>query len=60
VVISFDFTLISKKKYCCDDFIGTYKAMIFVGIWCWAPVVLGHELDQAKDLSLCPFSGDQI
>jgi hypothetical protein len=45
---------------CCIDSIGTCEAIYFYSIWCWAPIVLGHELGQVRDLSLCPFFGDQI
>jgi hypothetical protein len=44
----------------CDDSTRAYKVVIFCSIWCWASVVLGHELGQARDLFLCPFSNDQI
>jgi hypothetical protein len=45
---------------CCIDYIGTYKVVIFCSIWCWALAVFGHELGQVTNLSLCPFSSDQI
>jgi hypothetical protein len=39
----------------CNDSIGDYKVIILCNIWYWASVVLGHELGQARDLSLCIF-----
>jgi hypothetical protein len=45
---------------CCNDFIGAWQAIIFCSICCWALVVLGHKLGQTRDLSFCPFFGDQI
>ncbi len=44
----------------CNDSTWTHKIIFFCSIWCWAPIVLGHELGQARYFSLCPFSSDQI
>jgi thiol-disulfide isomerase/thioredoxin len=44
----------------CNDSIRACKVVLFCSIWCWAPIVLGHELGQAINFSLCPFYGDQI
>ncbi len=45
---------------CYNESTRACKVVIFCSIWCWASIVLGHELGQARDFSFCPFSSDQI
>jgi hypothetical protein len=45
---------------CCNYSTWACKIVFFYSIWCWALVVLRHELGQVKGFFLCSFYGDQI